>query len=119
MKTKFKLPKRILSLVLAFVMVVGLLPMSSFTAFAAATPTAYDGVPVTPTKITSSNYHKFGLTDSNWSSYNGWYGIRDAKELYGFAALVNNNVDRYAKGVLLQDIVVNKTVSASGAAYAW
>lgn len=41
MKSKFKLSKRILSLVLAFVLVLSMMPMTSFTAFAAgaSTPT--------------------------------------------------------------------------------
>ena len=54
-------------------------------------PTPYDGVPVTPEQITSANYKLFGLTDDNWSQYNGYYAIRDAKELYGFAALCKSH----------------------------
>ena len=121
MKVKYKISNRILSLVLAFVMVLGMMPITSFTAFAATTPTAYDGVPVTPTIITSSNYQQFGLTDENWSEYDGYYGIRNAKELYGFANLVNgmNGYCSDTSAVLLQDIVVNETVSAYGAAYEW
>ncbi|MEE1047042.1 MAG: leucine-rich repeat domain-containing protein, partial [Clostridia bacterium] len=42
MKTKFKLSNRILSIVLALVLMVGILPMTSFTA--SATETEYDGV---------------------------------------------------------------------------
>lgn len=115
---RFKISKRIASLVLALVLVVGLLPVASITTYAAATPTAYDGVPAAPTKITSSNYQQFGLTEGNYSSYNGWYAIRNSKELYGFASLVNGG-DRYISAVLLDDIVINETVSKSGAAYSW
>ncbi len=79
---------------------------------------AYNGTPVTPTKIDESNYQLLGLTEENWSSYSGYYAIRNASELYGFAALVNGG-DRSINGVLLQDIVVNTSVSASGAAYSW
>ena len=126
MKTKEFFGKRALSLLLTLLMVISLVPVSLFSAFAAevetvavgATAVPYDGVPVTPEKITSSNYQSFGLTDSNWSAYNGYYGIRNAKELYGFANLVNGG-NRYVNAVLLQDIVVNETVSASGATYEW
>lgn len=69
MKAKIRIRNRILSLMLAFVMVLGMMPITNLAALAATTPTPYDGVPVTPTKITSSNYLQFGLTDSNWSSY--------------------------------------------------
>ena len=108
--------KRILSMLLAIVMVVGLLPAASLTASAAGE--AYNGTPVTPTKIEESNYQILGLTEANWSTYRGYYAIRNASELYGFAALVNGG-DRNINGVLLQDIVVNTTISASGATYSW
>ena len=85
---------------------------------ALAASAAYNGTPVTPTKIDESNYQLLGLTEENWSDYNGYYAIRNASELYGFAALVNGG-DRSINGVLLQDIVVNTSVSASGAAYSW
>ena len=90
------------------------------TAVAYAAPEPYDGVPVTPQKITSSNYRTFGLTESNWEQYNGYYAIRNAKELYGFAEIINDyNLAKYTKAVLLSDIVVNETVSESGATYSW
>ncbi len=110
--------KKLLSIMLAILMVVTMIPMAVMPASAASTPTPYDGVPVTPQKISSGNYAKFGLTADNWSSYNGYYGIRTAAELYGFAALVNGSKN-VRNAVLLQDIVVNETVSASGAAYSW
>ncbi len=114
---------KILSLVLVFVMVLGVVPMTSFTSVAATTPMAYDGVPVTPTQITSSNYVQYGLTESNWSSYNGYYGIRTAAELYGFAQLINGGSNKN-NAVLLQDIVLNTgTVTESGSSsdmtYSW
>ncbi len=125
---KFSKAKRILSAVLSILMVVSLLPMQSLisvsaaeveTASVSASPTPYDGVPVTPKKINSGNYLQFGLTESNWSTYNGYYGIRDAKELYGFADMVNGGTNR-VNAVVLQDIVVNETVSQnSGATYSW
>lgn len=110
--------KKFLSIVLSILMVVTMIHMAVMPASAASTPTPYDGVPVTPQKISSGNYVKFGLTADNWSSYNGYYGIRTAAELYGFAALVNGSKN-VRNAVLLQDIVVNETVSASGAAYSW
>ena len=85
---------------------------------ALAASAAYNGTPVTPTKIDESNYQLLGLTEENWSDYSGYYAIRNASELYGFAALVNGG-NRSVNGVLLQDIVVNTTVSASGAVYSW
>ena len=113
-----KTMKKFLSVILALLMVATMLPMAILPASAASTPTPYDGVPVTPQKISSGNYVKFGLTADNWSSYNGYYGIRTAAEFYGFAALVNGSKN-IRNAVLLQDIVVNETVSASGAAYSW
>ncbi len=110
--------KKFLSIILSILMVVTMIPMAILPTSAASTPTPYDGVPVTPQKISSGNYVKFGLTADNWSSYNGYYGIRTAAELYGFAALVNGSKN-VRNAVLLQDIVVNETVSASGAAYSW
>lgn len=79
---------------------------------------AYSGTPKEPVQITDSTYAYLGLTSDNWGPYSGYYGIRNAEELYGFAALVNGG-NRAAKAVLLQDIVVNETVSASGAAHTW
>ncbi len=109
--------KKTLSIILTILMIVTTVPF----AFAATTPEAYDGRPVTPTIITASNYRGFGLTDENWSKYDGYYGIRNAKELYGFANLVNGMSGYVSEtnAVLLQDIVVNQAVSADGATYNW
>ena len=92
-------------------------------------PTPYDGVPVTPSQITSANYRSFGLTDENWSRYNGYYAIRDAKELYGFAEIFNtlpietvtqkNVMGVVANAVLLSDIVINTSVDPSQNPYSW
>lgn len=114
---KGKQSKRVLSLLLSLMMILMMLPITPMTAFAASTE-GYNGTPVTPTKITSGNYAAFGLTADNWNNYNGYYGIRNASELYGFANLVNSGNNRI-NGVLLQDIVINETVSASGATYSW
>ena len=108
---------RILSILLAILMVMNTL--SGITLHThAATTSAYDGTPVTPKKIAADNYVAFGLTPENWSGYNGYYGIRTAAELYGFANLVNGG-STGSNAVLLQDIVVNETVSSDGAAYEW
>ena len=83
-------------------------------------PTPYDGVPVTPGKISSSNYRSYGLTDENWQQYNGYYAIRNAKELYGFAALTRAMSRPNLNAVLLADIVINTTVSTeTGGTYLW
>ena len=106
---------KLISVLLAVAMLLSMAPLS-LTAFA-ATPTPYDGVPVTPQKISSSNYAKLGLTDSNWSQFDGYYAIRNAKELYGFANIVNNQFSTAGfNGVLLQDIVVNAN---GGTTYDW
>ena len=126
MKTKIKFSKQILSILLCLAMLMSYVPAFSLTAHAATT-NAYDGTPVTPTQITESNYAAFGLTADNWSGYSGYYGIRTAAELYGFANLVNSSKNRYCSyecAVLLADIVVNSgTVteagSSSGTTYDW
>ena len=110
-----KKTNKLISILLAVVMLLSMAPLS-LTAFAAS-PTPYDGVPVTPQKISSSNYAKLGLTDSNWSQFDGYYAIRNAKELYGFADIVNGQYNTYGfNGVLLQDIVVNAN---GGTTYDW
>gem|GEM_PF-6284747 len=70
---------------------------------------AYNGTPVTPSKITNANYAKYGFNAETYSAYNGWYAISTAEELYGFAALVNGGTIS-ANGVLTADIVVNVNV---------
>ena len=108
--------KKLLSIILSILMVVTMLPMAVMPA-SAATPTPYDGVPVTPQKISSSNYAKLGLTSSNWSQFNGYYAIRNAKELYGFASIVSRTANTQGtNAVLLQDIVVNANGSTT---YDW
>ena len=128
----------ILSLLMAIIMLVGVVAGSSMMTKASAAeiptlpateyvsptsptqPVPYDGVPVTPGKISSSNYRTYGLTDDNWSQYNGYYAIRNAKELYGFAELVRATQSPKQNAVLLADIVVNTDVSLeNGATYTW
>ena len=108
---------KIISVLLAVAMLLSMAPLS-LTAFA-ATPTPYDGVPVTPQKISSGNYARLGLTSSNWSQFKGYYAIRNAKELYGFADIVNNTRAENTNNlnaVLLQDIVINAN---GGNTYDW
>ncbi len=106
---------KLISILLVLAMLLSTAPLS-LTAFA-ATPTPYDGVPVTPQKISSGNYARLGLTSSNWSQFDGYYAIRNAKELYGFANIVNNQFSTAGfNGVLLQDIVVNAN---GGTTYDW
>ena len=103
---------RIFGILLIAAMLMSTLAITGFAAEPAET--SYDGTPVTPTKISSSTYKSLGLAADKWSQYDGYYAIRNASELYGFAELVNAG-DAYAKAVLLDDIVVNSgTVSATG-----
>lgn len=103
--------KKFCAILILLAVCLGLIPTMDTHAHAAVE--AYDGVPIMPAQITSSNRASFGLTGG---SLDGYYAIRNAKELYGFANLVNSGSST-AKGVLLPDIVVNTSVSASGAAY--
>ena len=86
------------------ILAVALCLCSAFNAEA-----AYNGTPVTPKQINSSNYTTYGFTSTNYSAYNGWYAISTAEELYGFAALVNGGTTS-ANGVLTADIIVNENV---------
>ena len=116
--------KKSFAVILSLLMIVTMLPMAVMSASAAVAPTPYDGVPVEPLKISQSNYKKLGLTDNNWSQFKDYYAIRDAKELYGFAALISTVIQtKNYNAVLLQDIVVNanggnkydwKPISAAG-----
>ena len=111
-----KIGKIIITAVLAIIMAVAVLPTSE-RAYAAETPTPYNGTPVTPQQISSSNYKSLGLTDDNWSQYNGYYAIRDASELYGYMNMCTSPTNTSA--VLFNDIVVNTSVYSSGATYSW
>ena len=102
-----KLSNRLLALLLALVLIVGMLPVLPVSAAITAS---------TPKQITEHNYHTFGLTDK---TFVGYYAIRNAAELYGFANMVNSGSNNQANAVLLQDIVVNETVSASGSENVW
>ena len=109
--------KKSFAVILSLLMIVTMLPMAVLSASAAVAPTPYDGVPVEPLKISQSNYKKLGLTDNNWSQFKDYYAIRDAKELYGFAALVSTVIQtKNYNAVLLQDIVVNAN---GGNKYDW
>ena len=138
MMKKMNVKMAVLSLLMAMIMLVGVIAGASKMTEASAAeiptlpateyvspksptqPVPYDGVPVTPGKISSSNYRTYGLTDDNWSLYNGYYAIRNAKELYGFAELVRATQSPKQNAVLLADIVVNTDVSLeNGATYTW
>ena len=101
-----KMSSRLFAILLALALVVGMLPIMPVSAAVTA---------ATPRLITQSNYYTFGLTDD---TYVGYYAIRNTAELYGFAEIVNGGKPT-ANGVLLQDIVVNETVSAAGAQHIW
>ena len=119
MKNKFF--KKALSVFTAMAMMLSLMTGIPFSELelditVSAASAVYDGEPVAPQQITSSNYRSFGFTESNWGQYNGYYAIRNAKELYGYAIVCAGS---NTKAVLLNDIVVNETVSESGATYSW
>ena len=102
MKTKFKLSNRILSLVLAFVMALGMMPMTRFTALAATEIT-----PAEPTLTTDK--HDINGDDT----MDAVYEITTAAELFWFAEYVNaGNASACAK--LMNDITVNENVIVSG-----
>ena len=69
----------------------------------------YSGTPTQPVQISAENYSSYGFTASNYSAFVGYYGIRNAEELYGFAAKVNSG-STSINGVLTADIVVNDSV---------
>lgn len=103
MKTKFKLSNRILSLVLAFVMALGMMPMTRFTALAATEIT-----PAEPTLTTDK--HDINGDDT----MDAVYEITTAAELFWFAEYVNaGNASACAK--LMNDITVNENVIVNGA----
>lgn len=102
MKTKFKLSNRILSLVLAFVMALGMMPMTRFTALAATEIT-----PAEPTLTTDK--HDINGDDT----MDAVYEITTAAELFWFAEYVNaGNASACAK--LMNDITVNENVIVNG-----
>ena len=78
-------------------------------AFSVQASEGYSGTPVTPEQITVANYTDYGFTKDTYKLYLGYYGIRNAEELYGFAELVNNGAIS-ANGVVTADIVVNTQV---------
>ncbi len=98
--------KKLLSIILAILMVVTALPM---VALPASAVDSYNGVPVRPLKITNSNYDELGLKEKKFV---GYYAIRNASELYGFAEMVAENPNVGEENiVLLNDIVINENMS--------
>ena len=72
----------------------------------AAEPTPYNGTPQTPQRITADNYADYGLTASNWTVFEGYYGIRTAEELRGFMNLAIG-ITLSEKGVLTENVRIN------------
>ena len=83
----------------------------ALTSWAESEP--YNGGSQEPVTIKESNYTDYGFTADDWQNFSGYYGIRNAKELYGFAALVNGGKNSI-NAVLTDDIVVNLNVPADG-----
>lgn len=94
--------KKLLSIVLAILMIATAIPVVSLPAFAAD---GYNGTPVRPIKITDSNWADLGLKEKKFV---GYYAIRNASELYGFAEYIEETRDLSANIVLLNDIVINE-----------
>lgn len=69
----------------------------------------YDGIPETPVQVTSDVLDIYGLS----SDYLDYYLIGNAKQLYGFAKLVNEQGMRDINAVLVDDIVVNRHILLS------
>jgi len=112
MKTEFKLSNRILSIVLAFVMVLGVLPMNILTISAA---NYMDGDACESTTGCSGTYiNGFCTVCDGYQSAvfnSSAYYIYNAGQLYWFADFVNSSSDnRLANAVLMADIVVNEKV---------
>ena len=96
--------KKLLSVVLAILMIATAIPVVSLPAFAAD---GYNGTPVRPIKITDSNWADLGLKEKKFV---GYYAIRNASELYGFAEYIEETRDYTANVVLLNDIVINENM---------
>lgn len=79
---------------------------------ATAEPTLYNGTPQTPQVITADNYADYGLTASNWTVFEGYYGIRTAEELRGFMDLTSG-ITLSVKGVLTENVRINAPGSAT------
>ena len=100
--------KRILSMLLAIVMVVGLLPGFAVTASAAE---------ITPTEPTLTT-DKYDINGDD--SMDAVYEITTAAELYWFAGLVNGTLsgvtkNNTANAILMNNITVNENVIVDGA----
>lgn len=118
---KLKSPKKLLSIILCFTIM-----LSNITVFfvtTGAAETGYNGKPVLPQQIDENNYWIYGFTDDNWEEYDGFYGIRTAAELYGFSNIINV-INNTANAVLLSDITVNtgevtESGDSHGSTYHW
>ena len=115
MKTKFKISNRILSLVLAFVMVLSMMPMSSFTAFAAEGEACVSTTDCTGTYANGICSACDGYQPAVDSDYDSYYEISNAGQLYWFAAVVNGGYGYVgqnlgANAILTENITVNENV---------
>lgn len=69
----------------------------------------YDGIPVKPSKVTLDLCDLYGLS----TDYLDYYIISNAKELYGFAQMVNEQDMRDINAVVVSDIAVNQHILCS------
>ena len=93
---------RFLSLTIVIIAIVAI--FSAFAAIPASAAEGYSGTPAESVpKIDSTNYHLYGLTASDWQTYDGYYAITTAEEFYKWAAAKNN----HGNAALFADIVIN------------
>ncbi len=104
MKTNFKVSKKIISLVLTALLVLSMISVSGFSAFAEVSA---DILPELSATIDTGE--EITLSDADGD---GYYDINNADELYAFAALVNDG-NTAINGKILKDFVVNEGLLTS------
>jgi len=103
-KTKKTIVRRALSLLLTLLMVLSLVPMTAFSAFAQELSEATEGLPEISVNIGSD--YKVTLKDAD---SDGYYDIGNADELNAFTTLVNDG-NTSLNAELTADIFMNKGV---------
>ena len=103
-KTNFKVSKKIISLVRTALLVLSMISVSGFSAFAEESA---DILPELSATIDTGE--EITLSDADGD---GYYDINNADELYAFAALVNDG-NTAINGKILKDFVVNEGLLTS------
>ncbi len=104
MKTKKIIVRRVLSLLLTLLMVLSLVPMTAFSAFAEELSETTEGLP--EISVTLGSDYKVTLKDVDGD---GYYDISNADELNAFTTLVNDG-NTSLNAELTADIFMNKGV---------